>query len=218
MQDRKEELELRRQELAERRREHEARRRDLDERRKLYQQELQLEEEERRLADEQEQLIREHERLDYLELGLEYEDDAPDASEVAEDSAALPVAAILIGIGILVILFAAFSWFDALGNMFGIAGFVCLVAAIWRAFSREDRSIENLRIFLGGIALFWGGAILIALCGAISGVHFGDGIFSFMNILGLMGNGILIVAGLAVCIFGFVKAFTREEHGEVPDK
>ena len=214
MQDRKEELERRRLELADRRREHEARRQDLEERRRLYQQEVQLEEEERRLAEEEERLLQEHERLDHLEFGLEYDEGHFSDPDILEESDSLPIPAVLIGIGVLVILFAAFSWFDALGNIFGIAGFVCLALAIWKAFRDEDRSVENLRVFLGGIAFFWGGALLIAVCGAISGIYF-SGFFSFLNVLSLIGNAILIVAGLSVCIFGFVKAFAQGKQGEV---
>ena len=30
----------------------------------------------------------------------------------------------------------------------------------------EERSVERLKVFLGGIAFFWAGALLIDLCGA----------------------------------------------------
>ena len=215
MEDRREEIERRRRDLAERRREHDARRKALDERKQLYQQEVQLEEEERRLNEDEERLLREHERLDHLEFGLEYEESGSDSDEddvEAEDS--LPVHAFLIAIGVVVILFAAFSWFDALANIFGIAGFICLAAAIWRAFMDEERSVERLKVFLGGIAFFWAGALLIMLCGAISSIYF-SGFFDFLNFLGLFGNGILIVAGLVVCITGFVGVFSQNRHGEV---
>ena len=217
MQNRREELERRRRDLEERRKEHYARRKALDERRRLYQQEVQLDEEERLLAEEEERLLLEHERLDYLESGLDYEEsNVGDAAQV-EPTESLPIHAFLIGIGILVILFAVFSWFSALGNMFGIAGFVCLIVAVWKAFSDEERNFESLRLFLGGIAFFWGGALLVAICGTISGIYF-SGFFSFLNFLGLLGNGILIVFGLSVCIFGFVKAFSHGEQDEVSDE
>ena len=101
-----------------------------------------------------------------------------------------------------------------MGNIFGIAGFACLVVAIWKAFKDEDRSVDNLKIFLGGIAFFWGGALLIALCGAISDFRF-PSFLSFLNFLSLLGNGILIISGITVCIFGLSSAFKQRSHKEV---
>ena len=211
MQDTREELERRRHDLAERRKEQDARRRARDERKNLYQQEVQLEEEERRLAEEEELPLQEHERLDHLELSLDYEETQAPDSDTPEENDSLPIPAFLIGIGVLVVIFASFSWFDTLGNIFGIAGFVCLALAIWKAFKDEDRSLQNLRIFLGGIAFFWGGALLIALCGALGSISY----WSFLSFLGFLGNAILIIAGLVVCIVGFVMAFSRDKHSEV---
>ena len=213
MEDRREEIERRRRDLAERRREHDARRKALEERSLIYEQEVRLEEEERRLDEDEERLLQEHERLDHLESGLAYEESGggEDNSE-AEDP--LPVHAFLIAIGVVVILFGAFSWFDALANIFGIAGFACLVVAIWKAFIEKERNVEHLKVFLGGIAFFWMGALLIMLCGAISSIHL-TGFFDFLNFLALFGNGILIVTGLAVCVWGFVGVFTRRSHSEV---
>ena len=213
MQNRREEIDRRRSDLAERQREQDSRRKALDERKHLYQQEVRLEEEERRLNEEEERLLQEHERLDHLELGLEYEEHLDSDAEEIEEADSFPLHAALIAIGILVILFAAFSWFDPLGNIFGIAGFVCLVLAIWKAFKDEDRSVDNLRLFLGGIAFFWGGALLIALCGAISGIYI-SGFFSFLNFLSALGNGILIIAGISVCIYGFAKSL-QDRRSEV---
>jgi hypothetical protein len=206
MQNRREDLDQRRRDLAERRQEQDARRKALDERKHLYQQEVQLEEEER--------LLQEHERLDHLELGLEYDENEAAGAEETEAPDSSAIHAVLVAIGAVVILFAALSWFSALGNIFGIAGFACLVVAIWKAFKDEDRSVENLKIFLGGIAFFWGGAILIALCGAISDMRF-PGFLSFLNFLSVLGNGILIISGIAVCIFGLSSAFKQRSHKEV---
>ena len=206
MENRRQELERRRRDLAERRIEQDARRKALDERKHLYQQEVQLEEEER--------LLQEHERLDHLELGLEYDENEAAGAEETEAPDSSAIHAVLVAIGAVVILFAALSWFSALGNIFGIAGFACLVVAIWKAFKDEDRSVENLKIFLGGIAFFWGGAILIALCGAISDMRF-PGFLSFLNFLSVLGNGILIISGIAVCIFGLSSAFKQRSHKEV---
>ena len=206
MENRRQELERRRRDLAERRIEQDARRKALDDRKHLYQQEVQLEEEER--------LLQEHERLDHLELGLEYDENEAAGAEETEAPDSSAIHAVLVAIGAVVILFAALSWFSALGNIFGIAGFACLVVAIWKAFKDEDRSVENLKIFLGGIAFFWGGAILIALCGAISDMRF-PGFLSFLNFLSVLGNGILIISGIAVCIFGLSSAFKQRSHKEV---
>ena len=206
MENRRQELERRRRDLAERRIEQDARRKALDERKHLYQQEVHLEEEER--------LLQEHERLDHLEPGLEYEENEAAGAEETEASDSSAIHAVLVAIGAVVILFAALSWFSALGNIFGIAGFACLVVAIWKAFKDEDRSVDNLKIFLGGIAFFWGGALLIALCGAISDIRF-PSFLSFLNFLSLLGNGILIISGIAVCIFGLSSAFKQRSQKEV---
>ena len=214
MENRRQELERRRCDLAERRIEQDARRKALDERKHLYQQEVHLEEEEQRLVEEEERLLQEHERLDHLELGLEYEENEAAGAEETEASYSSAIHAVLVAIGAVVILFAALSWFSALGNIFGIAGFACLVVAIWKAFKDEDRSVDNLKIFLGGIAFFWGGALLIALCGAISDIRF-PSFLSFLNFLSLLGNGILIISGITVCIFGLSSAFKQRSHKEV---
>ncbi len=206
MENRRQELERRRRDFAERRIEQDARRKALDERKHLYQQEVHLEEEER--------LLQEHERLDHLELGLEYEENEAAGAEETEASDSSAIHAILVAIGAVVILFAALSWFSALGNIFGIAGFACLVVAIWKAFKDEDRSVDNLKIFLGGIAFFWGGALLIALCGAISDIRF-PSFLSSLNFLSLLGNGILIISGIAVCIFGLSSALKQRSQKEV---
>ena len=220
MEDRRQEIDRRRHELAQRRKEQDARRKALDDRKHLYEQEAQLEEEERLLYEEEERLLREHERLDHLEFGLDFDEHSDNPSVACGQSGSTDsrsarsgssdrslVNAVVIAIGLIVIICAAFSWFGPLQTAFAFAGVGCLVVAVWRAFNDNERSFESLRVFITGVAFFWIGAVLIGMAQAISGVRW----------IGFLGNGILIVSGIIVCIYGFAGAFADDRNGDAGD-